>query len=142
MIFPKSSAHRSIWGQDRGRSALGCLVFIIILGAVGYVGFKFGEAGWEYMDVRQKVREALNWAIANNAKTDPEMFGKISQNVREAGLEVGPRSVRITHAGEKLTFTVTWTRDVVLPYYTVPLHFRVTLTEIKRWTSGPLIFKY
>ena len=91
-IFAKSFAQRSLLAQSRGRSAFGCLVFLIVIGAVGYVGFKFGEAGWEYMDVRQKVREALNWAVANNAKTDAEMVQRISKDVREAGLELGPEA--------------------------------------------------
>lgn len=142
MTVTNLSTWTSALRQTRARSAVGCLIFILLIGAVGYVGFKFGEAGWEYFDVRQKVRETLNWAVANSAKSDPEMFEKISRNVRESGLELGPRNIRITHTGEKLTFTVTWTRNVVLPYYTFPLHFRVTLTEIKRWTTGPLIFKY
>lgn len=128
--------------QSRGRSAIGCLLFLIFLGAVGYVGYKFGDAYWTYLDVRQKVRQALNWAVANQAKTDQEMYAKIVANVRESGVELGPRNVRITHSKENLTFMVTYNQDVVLPYYTVPLNFTLSLTEIKRWTSGPLIFKY
>jgi len=137
-----SSLSVSLLQQSRGRSAFGCLVLLIFLGAIGYVGYKFGEVYWNYLDVRQKVREALNWSVANQAKTDQEMYARIVANVRETGLELGPRNVRITHSKENLTFTVTYSQSIVFPYYTIPLNFNISLTEIKRWTSGPLIFKY
>jgi len=62
-------------------------------------------------------------------------------NVRQAGLELKPRDVKITHSGENLTISASWTREIEFPGYTLPLNFSVSLTEIKRWTRGGLIIK-
>jgi hypothetical protein len=91
--------------------------------------------------VRQKIRETLNWAVAGQAKSDGEIFQKVVANVRQAGLELKPRDVKITHSGENLTISASWTREIEFPGYTLPLNFSVSLTEIKRWTRGGLIIK-
>ena len=127
--------------RNQGTSTLGCLFFLVVIGAVGYVGVKFGEACWDYLEVRHKVREALNWAVAGQAKPDAEIFEKVVSFVRQTGLELKPRDVKITHTGQDLTIAVAWKRDVEFPSYTLPLNFTVSLTEIKRWTRGGLVIK-
>ncbi len=127
--------------SDRGASALGCLFFLVVIGALGYVGIKVGEAYWDYFDIRQRVRETLNWAVAGQAKTDTEIFQKVAASVRQAGVELNPKNVKISHSGENLTIEVSWTRELEFPSYTYPLHFSVNLTEIKRWVRGGLIIK-
>jgi len=130
-----------VFKSRRGASTLGCLFFLVVIGAAGYVGLKVGTAYWDYFDVRQKIRETLNWAVAGQAKSDGEIFQKVVANVRQAGLELKPRDVKITHSGENLTISASWTREIEFPGYTLPLNFSVSLTEIKRWTRGGLIIK-
>ena len=131
----------SVFKSRRGASTLGCLFFLVVIGAAGYVGLKVGTVYWDYFDVRQKIRETLNWAVAGQAKSDGEIFQKVVANVRQAGLELKPRDVKITHSGENLTISASWTREIEFPGYTLPLNFSVSLTEIKRWTRGGLIIK-
>jgi hypothetical protein len=131
----------SVFKSRRGASTLGCLFFLVVIGAAGYVGLKVGTVYWDYFDVRQKIRETLNWAVAGQAKSDGEIFQKVVANVRQAGLELKPRDVKITHSGENLTISATWTSEIEFPGYTLPLNFSVSLTEIKRWTRGGLIIK-
>ncbi len=49
--------------RNRGISTSGCLVFLILLGLLGFVGFKVGQAYWNYYNVKEQVREALVWAV-------------------------------------------------------------------------------
>lgn len=137
----KFSGCASVFKRNQGTSTLGCLFFLVVIAAIGYVSVKFGEAGWEYLEVRHKVREALNWAVAGQAKPDAEILAKVVSFVRQTGVELNPRNVKITHAGEDLTIAVTWKRDVEFSSYTLPLNFSVSLTEIKRWTRGGLVIK-
>jgi hypothetical protein len=137
----KFSGWENVFKRNQGTSTLGCLFFLIVIGAVGYVGVKIGEACWDYLEVRQKVREALNWAVARPAKSDAEILEKVVSFVRQTGLELKPRDAKITHSGEDLTIAVAWKREVEFPSYTLPLNFTVSLTEIKRWTRGPLVVK-
>ena len=137
----KSSGREGVFKRPQGASALGCLFFLVVIGAVGYVGVKVGTVYWDYFEVRQKIREALNWAVAGQAKSDAEIIQKVSSYVRQTGLELKPRDVKITHTGKELTITVAWKREIEFPSYTLPLNFLVSLTEIKRWTRGGLIIK-
>jgi len=137
----KVFVRESIFKSRRGASTLGCLFFLVVIGAAGYVGLKVGTVYWDYFDVRQKIRETLNWAVAGQAKSDGEIFQKVVANVRQSGLELKPRDVKITHSGENLTISASWTREIEFPGYTLPLNFSVSLTEIKRWTRGGLIIK-
>jgi len=132
---------RSVFKSSRGASALGCLFFLIVIGAAGYVGFKVGTAYWDYFEARHKIREALSWAAAGHAKTDAEIIQKVISLVRQTGLELTARQVKITHSGDDLTITASWKREIEFPGYTLPLNFSVSLTEIKRWTRGGLIIK-
>jgi hypothetical protein len=125
----------------RGASALGCLFSLLVLGAAAYVGLKVGGAYYDYFEARHKIREALNWAVAGQPKTEAEMIQKVTSLVRQTGLELKPREVKITHSGENLTVSVSWKREVEFPGYILPLNFSVNLTEIKRWTRGGLIIK-
>jgi hypothetical protein len=137
----KFFGREDVFKRPQGASALGCLFFLVVIGAVGYVGVKVGTVYWDYFEVRQKIRETLNWAVAGQAKSDAEIFQKVSANVRETGLELKPRDVKITHTSEDLTITVSWKREIEFPSYTLPFNFSVSLTEIKRWTRGGLIVK-
>jgi len=137
----KFSGREPVFKRNQGASTLGCLFFLVVIGAAGYVGLKVGTVYWDYFEVRQKIREALNWAVAGQAKSDAEIFLKVSSNVRETGLGLKPRDVKITHTSEDLTITVAWKREIEFPSYTLPLNFSVSLTEVKRWTRGGLIIK-
>jgi len=105
------------------------------------VGFKVGTAYWDYFEARHKIREALSWAAAGHAKTDAEIIQKVISSVRQTGLELTARQVKITHSGDDLTITASWKREIEFPGYTLPLNFSVSLTEIRRWTRGGLVIK-
>jgi hypothetical protein len=125
----------------RGTTAFGCLVWLIFAGILGYGGYKFGEAYWNYFEVKQKVREALNWAAANREKTQAEILQKVTARVAEVGLELKPSQIKIQQSKQTLTISVSWKRIIEFPYYSFPMRFDVTLTETKRWETGPLIIK-
>ncbi len=130
---------RSILCQ-RG-AASGCLLFLIFIAAVGYLGFKFGEPCWEYLQAREKIREALTWAAAGQAKPDKEILQMVLVKTEDTNIDIRQQNIKILHEPTLLTISVSWKRDVILPGYTVPLNFHVTLSEEKRWGRGGLIIK-
>lgn len=125
----------------RGTTTFGCLIFLVVVVVLAYVGFKLGEAGWNYLEVKQKIREALNWAAAGKYKTEVEISQKVIVRVAEAGVELKPRNIKIQQTKDSLMISVSWERQVEFPYYSFPLKFDVTLTEEKRWEKGPLILR-
>jgi hypothetical protein len=141
MHAQNSSIPSGILKSNRGGLSFGCLLVVVLLAALGFVGFKVGEVYWNYFDVKEKVREALNWAVAGKAKSNQEITEKVLVNIRGVGLDVPPGNIRISHSKDNLTITVKWKREVVFPGYTLPLNLEVDLTEIKRWERGGLVIK-
>ena len=115
--------------------------FLIFIGLIGYVGFKVGDVYWNFLEAKQKIREALNWAVAVPAKSDIDILQKIIANVRTTGIELSDRNIKIIHQKENLTISASWERQLKFPYYTYPWRFTVNLTEVKRWRRGGLIIK-
>ena len=124
-----------------GTTTFGCLIFLVLAGVLVYGGLKFGEAYWNYFEVKHKVREALNWAVAGGYKTEVEISQKIIARVAEVGVELKPRNIKIQHTKHSLLISVSWGRIIEFPYYSFPMRFNLTLTEAKRWETGPLILK-
>ncbi len=125
----------------RGAATGGCLLFLIAIGVLGYVGFKVGDAYWNYLEVRHKVREALNWAVAGGPKADSEIVQKVIGNARETGTEFTSDNIQIKQTTDTLTIIVSWSQEVEFPHYTLPLNFKVNLSEVKRWHRGGLVVK-
>jgi hypothetical protein len=122
-------------------TAMGCLVWLILISIVGFVGYKFGEAFWTYYQVREQVRQALTWTVAGSAKPEPAIVQKVISQVKAAEVTLTPRNIRIIQTSDSLTLLVTWTQEVEFPFYTYPLNFEVSLTEIKRWDRGGLVVR-
>ncbi len=125
----------------RGTTAFGCLIWLVVIGGLAYAGFKFGEVGWNYLEVKQKTREALTWAAAGKYKPEIEISQRVIASVAETGVQLKPRNIKIQQTKDSLLISVAWERRVEFPYYSFPLKFNVTLTEEKRWERGPLILK-
>ncbi len=136
-----SAENREMALRDGGMTALGCLVVLVFLAVLGFVGYKVGDAYWTYYQVREQVRQSLTWAVAGQAKEEAAIVQKTITYVASTGLRLKPRNVRITQSPEHLTLTVFWTHDLEFPYYTYPLDFEVKLSDVKRWGRGGLVVR-
>jgi len=125
----------------RGTSTMGCLVFILIAGVIGYVGFKVGEAYWSFFEVRHKTTESLNWAAVRPPKSESDIMQRVIVNAAQVGVELSPQNIQIMQTTDTLTIIVSWGHEVEFPYYTLPLYFTTTQTEEKRWEKGGLVIK-
>jgi hypothetical protein len=132
---------KSFGPGHRGAVTAGCLLFVLGMAVLGYVGVKVGDAYWDYLEVRQKIREALNWAVALPPKAEGEIMQKVIGNASTIGMEFSADNIQIKQTRDNLTLIVSWTQEVEFPYYTLPLKFTVNLSEVKRWHKGGLILK-
>jgi hypothetical protein len=128
--------------RNRGISTFGCLGFLILLALIGFVGFKVGQAYWNYYNVKEQVRDALVWAVGSmQPRSEPDIIKRVISNVNGVGVQLPSRNVHLSQTPETLTITASWTEEIEFPYYTYPLDFEVNLTEIKRWGRGGLVVK-
>ncbi len=128
--------------RSRGITTSGCLLSLILLAILGFVGLKVGQAFWNYYNVREQVREALTWGVGSmQPRTETEIAQRVISNASGVGVQLPSRNVRISQTPETLTITAAWTEEIEFPYHTFPLNFEVNLTEIKRWGRGGLVVK-
>ena len=140
--IPPRNTGKGARAQNRGITTFGCLVTLILLIVVGFVGVKVGQAFWNYYNAREQVREALVWAAGGmQPKNETQITQRVISNAEGIGLQLHPRNVHISQTPETLTITAAWTEEIEFPYYTFPLNFEVNLTEIKRWGRGGLVVK-
>jgi len=139
-ILPSKGKDIALW--NRGISTSGCLVFLILLAFLGFVGLKVGQAFWNYYNVREQVRDALVWAVGSmQPRSETDIIQRVISNANGIGVQLPPRNVRLSQTPETLTITAAWTEEIEFPYYTYPLNFEVNLTEVKRWGRGGLVVK-
>ena len=125
----------------RGASSLGCILFLIVVIVLGYLGFVFGEAYWSFYRVREKVRESLTWAVSGNPKTDQQITRQVIINALDVGVNLTGRNIRLSHSADTLTIRVIWWREMNLLFTFYSKAFEVNLTEVKRWQGGGLVVK-
>ena len=120
----------------------GCLTLLVLLAVLGFAGFRFGSAYYEYYQVREQVREVLTWTVAGNPKQEGDVVKRVIARVaEEAGLWLTPKNIRITQTASNLTLSVFWVRDLDFLVYTYPMDFSVSLTEAIRWGGRGLVVK-
>jgi hypothetical protein len=127
--------------RNRGMATPGCLILVIFIALLAYVGFKAAEAYWTYYQVREQVREVLTWAVAGQPKHEATIVQKVISNAGDVGVQLKPQNVRITQTGDTLTITVSWIQDLQFPSYSYPVNLEVKLSETKRWHRGGLVVK-
>lgn len=120
----------------------GCLSFLLLLAILGFVGYRFGAAYWEYYQVREQVREVLIWTVAGQPKHEGDIVKKVIARIGDnVGLYLTPKNIRITKTAGSLTLRVFWVQDLDFLVYTYPWDFEVSLTEAIRWGGRGLVIK-
>jgi hypothetical protein len=128
--------------KDKGLTTPGCLFFLALLILLVFVGYRFGEAFWEYYQVREQVREVLTWAVAGEVKEEGPIAQRVISSMKqETALSLAPRNVRVTQTSAELAISVSWTRNLDFFVYVYPMDFEVRLGEIKRWGGRGLVIK-
>ena len=128
--------------RSRGMTTPGCLMLLVLLAVLGFAGFRFGSAYYEFYEVREQVREVLTWTVAGQPKHEGDVVKRVITRVAdEAGLWLTPKNIRITQTASTLTLTVSWVRELDFFVYTYPMDFTVSLTEAIRWGGRGLVIK-
>jgi hypothetical protein len=118
---PRTSDRRGA----RGAGPAGCLLRLILLGAVLYVGFQFAAPqvqAWRFEDAMKAQAEAAE------VNSDEEIQAALLRTAHELGVPLDTRKLRITRAHGRIEIAAEWTRDVVLPKYRRVLHFQRSIS--------------
>jgi hypothetical protein len=112
-------------GPPRGASRVKVLVFLLVVGAVWYLGSKFIPPYWSYLSLQDPVKEALVIAARGN---EAAARNSIIKQARETGLALTDEDIEFIRNGPMLKARVAWTVPVDLPRYRYNLQFNIEHT--------------
>ena len=96
-----------------GKSHLGCLFTILVLGAAAFVGKNVGEVYWRYYRIRDYVTEQADFAPA---LSDDVIRRRLVEFGDSLGLDLGPRDwkVRRTSSPREITIEAQYQDSIVI----------------------------
>jgi hypothetical protein len=101
------------------------VVFLVVVGAVWYVGTKFIPPYWDYLSLQDPVKDSL---LVANRTSETAARGGIIKRAHELGLELTDENIEFIRNGPILKVRVTWEVPVDLPRYRYNLHFAIEHT--------------
>jgi hypothetical protein len=112
-------------GSLSGVGSMGCLFWLVVLGAGGYAGYHLlgpHVQAWRFKDAMQV--QADNARVNSNEK----IRASLMQTASELHLPLEPRELKIQREGSNIVIWASWSREVVLPKYRRILHFHRSVT--------------
>ena len=113
----------------RGEFKLGFLLYLLILAAIIYLGFKWGEAKWNYETMKEKITEIAKFWVTQKSM-DFEIIKKtIIDKGEETGITIYKDDIEIDFKNKVLTIDVYWDTPIEIPGYTYYIEHHVYITR-------------
>jgi hypothetical protein len=97
----------------RGASRLGCLVQLIILGSLIYVGAFLGEDGLAYYRLRDAMRQEARFAAT---RTDDQMKDRLRAFTDSVKLPDAAKNINIVRGENRIRIWTEYDQEVHLPF--------------------------
>jgi len=98
-----------------GRGKLGCLLLLLVLAAVIYVGADIGEVYWRYYQFRDAVEQEAQYGTT---RSDDEIKRRLVALVDSLGLpEEAARRLQVRRSANRLTIDTEYTEHIDVPLY-------------------------
>ena len=98
-----------------GRGKLGCLVLILLLAAIIYVGSDIGEVYWRYYQFRDAVEQEAQYG---QARSDDDIKRRLVALVDSLGLpEEASRRLQVRRSANRLVIETEYTEHIDVPLY-------------------------
>lgn len=98
-----------------GRGKLGCLVLILVLAAIIYVGKDVGEVYWRFYQFRDAVEQEAQYGTT---RTDDEIKRRLVALVDSLGLpDEASRRLQVRRSANRLVIETEYTEHIDVPLY-------------------------
>lgn len=107
---------------DRGEFSIGCLLMVVVVVLVGWVGYKIGRPYFDHQSLNEKVGQE---ATLFQAKSDDELRQAIFSEAERLKIPVSPEDILIVRPTRlRIEISLQWDVDVAFPF---GKHFRKTM---------------
>ena len=119
--------------NSHGESKLGCLILLIIVAGIIYVGFQWGEAQWNQETMKDNIERYCQF-VASQKNAD---MGKVKEalikGAEEAGIDLYEEDIDIKINELNATISVYWEAQIKLPGYIYYLEYTVKKRKRKSY---------
>ncbi len=109
-------------GTPEGASRFGVLLFLAVLGGLGYLAAAFTPPYWTYLSMQDPVKEA---AMSAGRGGEDRARAELLSRAQALGLELDEEAVEFEQDGLEQVVRVAWSVPVDLPRYRHTLHFHI-----------------
>ncbi|MCI0421570.1 MAG: DUF4845 domain-containing protein, partial [Acidobacteria bacterium] len=114
--------------RESGKGTLGCLFSLLIVVALGYLGYKFIPHYMNHFQLKDALNEIAVYRAAGTGagggkKTIQE---EVLAKAKELGIPLQREDIKVRQEGEKVYITVKYTVPVELPNHVYDLNFEFT----------------
>ena len=104
-----------------GRGKLGCLLLLLVLAAVVYVGVDVAEAYWRYYRFRDAVEQEAQYSTT---RSDDDIKRRLVALVDSLGLpEEAGRRLQVRRSANRLVIQTEYTEHIAKPLYKRDIKF-------------------
>ncbi|GAC1479054.1 MAG: hypothetical protein NVS1B4_23300 [Gemmatimonadaceae bacterium] len=106
----------------RGGGRLGCLISLLLIAAIAYVGVNIGEPYVRHYRYRDAIAQEAHLAGKNS---DVVIRRRLASLADSLGLPEAAQDVAIMRNGRRITITANYVEHVVLPHFARSFPFAV-----------------
>ncbi len=107
-----------VTANTNGSSKLGCIVMLVVLGFVGYFGYKWGESLWYKETIKDELTLIVRDAATKRTVDAASVKKRLVKRAYENGITIHPDDIIITDSTYAITIEVFWETPVDFPGYT------------------------
>jgi hypothetical protein len=115
------------WRDEGGKARLGCLISLMLVAFVIYIGKDFGGVYFRYYQINDEVKTQASFAPA---LTDAAIRDRLVLRADSLNIPLGPKqwTIKRTKSPSEISISATYDDSVVidLPGYHKVFHFRFT----------------
>ena len=110
---------------QKGKGAIGCIVFIIVLLAALYAAFQFTRPYIKRSMMGGKLENLVSWSLQN---PDKFVIKSVLNAADDLSIDLDPENIEIERTKGHITISVYWEDYINLPYYHKHLEFEIEKT--------------
>ena len=107
--------------QERGAGRIKFLLTLLVSAVIVYVAMQFVPVYWRAIQMQDATQEIVSQAVVQNLR-DNDVRARLEAKAGEFSLP-GNKKIELMHNGKRMIVRVSYTHDIVLPFYTYPWTF-------------------
>jgi hypothetical protein len=121
-----------IRNRQEGRGNLGCLFAFLLLGALGYLGYKIVPPFMLHYQLKDALDEVAVYEVAgigaskNGSGAKQKLEDTVISKAREMGIELSSNNINIERTSDKINIHVEYSVPIDLPFRHYEMKFDFT----------------